>query len=149
MLAQAQHRINAHGWRNISLVQADAADFEFPTGVDAILATYAHSLLPDPRRVIASGAAALSRGGRWAVLDLKIPDSRPRWLTQFTIATVGRSGSLEEWLERRPWEAIRAAMQDALADVSWTELLGRTAFLAVGSRGMGTAGEQVPAGGHA
>jgi SAM-dependent methyltransferase len=31
MLAQAQHRIEANGWRNVGLVQADAAEFDFPT----------------------------------------------------------------------------------------------------------------------
>jgi demethylmenaquinone methyltransferase/2-methoxy-6-polyprenyl-1,4-benzoquinol methylase len=36
---------------------------------------------------------------------------------------------------RRPWEAIRAAMQEELADLSWTELFFGTAFLAAGSRG--------------
>src|SRR5215472_2388319 len=41
MLAQAQDRIAANGWRNVSLVQADAADFEFPAPADAILSTYA------------------------------------------------------------------------------------------------------------
>jgi demethylmenaquinone methyltransferase/2-methoxy-6-polyprenyl-1,4-benzoquinol methylase len=35
---------------------------------------------------------------------------------------------------RRPWEAIRAAMQEELADLSWTELFFGTAFLAAGSR---------------
>ena len=32
MLAQAQARIETKGWSNISLVQADAADFDFPPG---------------------------------------------------------------------------------------------------------------------
>src|SRR6266700_5313813 len=41
MLARAQDRIEKNGWSNISLVQADAADFDFPTDVDAILSTYA------------------------------------------------------------------------------------------------------------
>src|SRR3954464_8776403 len=86
MLAQAQHRIETNGWRNVSLVQADAAEFEFPAGVDAILATYAHALLPEPRRVIARGADALSAGGRWVVLDLKVPDNTPRWLARLAIA---------------------------------------------------------------
>jgi demethylmenaquinone methyltransferase/2-methoxy-6-polyprenyl-1,4-benzoquinol methylase len=36
---------------------------------------------------------------------------------------------------RRPWEVIRAAMQEELADLSWTELSFGTAFLAAGSRG--------------
>jgi ubiquinone/menaquinone biosynthesis C-methylase UbiE len=135
MLAQAQHRIETNGWSNISLVQGDAAEFEFPTGVDAILATYAHSLLPESGQVIARGAAALSPGGRWAVLDLKVPDNTPRWLIQLGIATVGRSGSLGEWVARRPWEAIRIAMEDTLADLSWTELFFGIAYLAAGSRG--------------
>ena len=142
MLAQAQHRIETNGWSNISLVQADAADFEFPTEVDAILSTYALSQVPECAEVIAHGAAALSPGGRWVVLDLKLPRNTPRWLTQLGIATVGRFGSVEEWIARRPWEAIRAAMQDQLADPSWTELCFGTAFLAAGSRRSRTLDEQ-------
>jgi ubiquinone/menaquinone biosynthesis C-methylase UbiE len=141
MLAQAQHRIEVNGWSNVCLVQADAAEFEFPTGVDAILATYAHALLPESGQVIAHGAAALSAGGRWVVLDLKVPDNIPRWLAQLGIATVGRSGSLDEWIVRRPWEAIRVAMQNTLADLSWTELFFGIAYLAVGSRGPRTVDE--------
>ena len=38
---------------------------------------------------------------------------------------------------RRPWEAIRAAMQEELADLSWTELFFGTAFLAAGSAALG------------
>jgi len=138
MLVQAQQRIDTNGWRNVSLVQADAAEFEFPTGVDAILATYAHSLLPRAGQVIAHGAAALSAGGRWVVLDLKMPDSTPRWLTQVGITTLGRSRSLEEWVMHHPWEAIRAAMQETLAEPSWTELFFGIAYIAAGSRGPGT-----------
>ncbi len=136
MLARAQDRIETNGWGNISLVQGDAADFDFPPQVDAILSTYALSQVPECAEVIAHGAAALSAGGRWAVLDLKIPDNTPRWLTQLGIATAGRFGSLEEWIARQPWRAIRAAMQEELADVSWTDLFFGTAFLAAGAAGL-------------
>jgi ubiquinone/menaquinone biosynthesis C-methylase UbiE len=125
MLAQAQRRIAANGWRNITLVQAAASEFEFPAGIDAILATYAHALLPDSGQVIVRGAAALRAGGRLVVLDVKVPDATPRWLRR-------RFAGLEEWAVRRPWEEIRAAMQDTLADVSWTELFFGVAYLAVG-----------------
>jgi ubiquinone/menaquinone biosynthesis C-methylase UbiE len=135
MLVQARRRIETNGWSNITLVQADAAEFAFPSKVDAILATYAHALLPDSHQVIARGAAALSAGGRWVVLDLKIPDNTPHWLTQIAIATVGRSSSLEQWSARRPWEAIRAAMQGTLTDLSWTEMFFGIVYLAAGSRG--------------
>jgi ubiquinone/menaquinone biosynthesis C-methylase UbiE len=35
MLARAQRRLETNGWSNISLVQADAADFDFPAEGDA------------------------------------------------------------------------------------------------------------------
>jgi len=137
MLAQAQGRIATNGWGNISLVQADAADFDFPTKVDAILSTYALSQVPECAEVIAHGAAALSGGGRWVVLDLKVPGNTPAWLAKLGTAIVRPFASIDEWITRRPWEAIRAAMQEELADVSWTELFFGTAFLAAGSRGIG------------
>jgi demethylmenaquinone methyltransferase/2-methoxy-6-polyprenyl-1,4-benzoquinol methylase len=135
MLAQAQRRIATNGWRNIGLVQANAADFDFPAGIDAILSTYALSQVPECAKVIAHGAAALSPGGCLVVLDLKIPDSTPGWLTQLGTAVVRPFASVDEWIMRRPWEAIRVAMQEELADPSWTELFFGTAFLATASRG--------------
>jgi demethylmenaquinone methyltransferase/2-methoxy-6-polyprenyl-1,4-benzoquinol methylase len=41
-------------------------------------------------------------------------------------------GSIDEWVARRPWEALRIAMRDELSDFSWTEMCFGTAFLAVG-----------------
>jgi demethylmenaquinone methyltransferase/2-methoxy-6-polyprenyl-1,4-benzoquinol methylase len=135
MLARAQDRIETNGWSNISLVQSDAANFEFPTEVDAILSTYALSQVPECAEVIARGAAALVGGGRWVVLDLKVPDNTPRWLGQLGTSILRSFASIDEWVMRRPWEVIRAAMHEELADPSWTELFFGTAFLAAGSGG--------------
>jgi ubiquinone/menaquinone biosynthesis C-methylase UbiE len=132
MLAQAERRIGTHGWSNISLVQSDAAEFEFSPEVDAVLSTYALTQVPECDRVIAHGAAALSGGGRWVVLDLKAPDSAPRWLAHLGTTVARPFGSIDEWVARRPWDVIRGAMQDTLADLSWNELCFGTAFLAAG-----------------
>jgi demethylmenaquinone methyltransferase/2-methoxy-6-polyprenyl-1,4-benzoquinol methylase len=142
MLARAQDRTEANGWSNISLVQTDVADFDFPAEVSAILSTYALTQVPECAEVIARGAAALSAGGSWAVLDVKVPDSTPGWVAQLGTAIVRPFASIDEWIMRRPWEAIRAAMQEELADLSWTELFFGTAVLAAGSRGPGTSGVQ-------
>ena len=135
MLAQAERRIARSGWSNISLVQADAAEFGFPAGVDAIVSTYALTQVPECGEVIVRGAEALSPGGRWAVLDLKLPGATPRWMAQLGITLLRPFGSVDQWTARRPWEAIRAGMQDSLAELSWTELALGTAFLAAGRRG--------------
>jgi ubiquinone/menaquinone biosynthesis C-methylase UbiE len=134
MLARAQDRVERNGWSNVSLVQADATEFDFPTEVDAILSTYALTQVPDCAAVIAHGAAALSKGGRWVVLDLKVPAGVPRRLAQVGTAAVRPFASIDQWIARHPWEAIRVAMQEELDDFSWTELLFGTAFLAAGSR---------------
>ena len=135
MLAQAEQRIESSGWRNVTLVQADAAEFDFPPEADAILSTYALTQVPECGEVIGHGAASLSEGGRWVVLDLKIPDNAPRRLAQLGVAAARPFASIDEWIARRPWETIRAAMQEELADFSWTELFFGTAFIAAGSRG--------------
>ena len=133
MLAQAERRIEHNDWSNVSLVQADAADYDFPAEVDAILSTYALSHLPECGGVIARGAEALTRDGRWVVLDLKAPDNAPRLLARLGTAVGRPFGSIDEWLARRPWEEVRAAMRDALGDLLWSELCFGTAFLAAGS----------------
>ena len=70
------------------------------------------------------------------MLDLKVPDNTPRWLGGLGTTVVRPFASIDEWMMRRPWEAIRAAMQGELADPCWTELFFGTAFLAAGSRGL-------------
>jgi demethylmenaquinone methyltransferase/2-methoxy-6-polyprenyl-1,4-benzoquinol methylase len=70
------------------------------------------------------------------VLDLKVPDNTPGWLTRLGIAIIRPFASIDEWVMHRPWETIHAAMQEELADVSWTELFLGSAFLASGSRGL-------------
>ncbi|HKU56260.1 MAG TPA: methyltransferase domain-containing protein [Gaiellaceae bacterium] len=134
MLARAAERVEANGWSNVSLVQSDAAEFEFPSRVDAILSTYALTQVPGSAAVVANGAAALAEGGRMAVLDLKVPVDTPRWLTRAGTAVVRPFAAIDEWLGRRAWEAIRSAMEEELVDFSWSELFLGTAFLAAGSR---------------
>ena len=138
MLAQAQQRTERNGWSNVSLVQADASEFTYPSEIDGVLSTYAMSHVPQVGAAIAHGATALSRGGRWAVLDLKVPDNPPRWLLRLGVKVGRPLGSIDEWVGRRPWESLRAAMHHELDDLAWTELFFGTAFLAAGSRGSGS-----------
>ena len=142
MLDRARERVKASGWDNVTLIQADAAAYDFPAGADAILSTYALTQVPECAEVIASGTKALVPGGRWAVLDLKIPASTPAWLTHLGTATVRPFAAIDQWISRQPWQTIRAAMQEQLTDFTWTELFLGSAFLAAGSSPSGHDGAE-------
>lgn len=47
MLDQARARVEEKGWSNVELVQADAAAYDFPTGLQGIISTFALTLSPD------------------------------------------------------------------------------------------------------
>jgi demethylmenaquinone methyltransferase/2-methoxy-6-polyprenyl-1,4-benzoquinol methylase len=131
MLARARCRVRVRGWRNVTTIQADAARFRFPAGVNAILSTYALSLVPECAEVVARGCAALAPGGRFVVLDTMLPAGVPGWLAR---AMVRPFAGTDEWIARRPWEAIQDAMRANLTDVAVTDLYLGCLFLAVGVR---------------
>jgi ubiquinone/menaquinone biosynthesis C-methylase UbiE len=130
MLERARRRIAAHGWRNVSVVHADVARFPFPAGVNAIVSTYALSLVAECGEVVARGCAALAPGGRWVVLDTCLPTGPPGWMARALVRPFAGSG---EWIARRPWETIQTAMRADLTDFSVTDLYLGVLFLAAGT----------------
>jgi len=135
MLAQDERRVHASGWKNVSLVQADAREFEFSPSPHAILSTFALSLVPECGAVIARGSTALFPGGRWVVLDLKVPEATPSWLLPVLLPIVEPFAVTREVVARRPWETIREAMRASLTDLAWSEVFLGVAFIAAGARG--------------
>jgi ubiquinone/menaquinone biosynthesis C-methylase UbiE len=117
MLAQARQLVAANQWANVELVCADAAQFEFPSGVDAVLSTYALTLVPDCGLVISNARRALAPAGRIAVLDMAWPRYWPLWW-RHVLFFLRSYGVTAEVLRRRPWEVVQTSMMDSFADVS-------------------------------
>lgn len=131
MLAQAQQRVDDHNWHNVDLVQADARNFSFPREADAVVSTYALSLIPEAPLVLERAAAALAPGGRLALLELQPPQNWPGWLVDAAVWLMKPFAVTAEWQARRPWEAIKQTMSQELTDVSTTETyLGLTYIIA-------------------
>ena len=118
MLEQARLRVAAHGWKNVELVQADAASYMFPTQVDGILSTFALTFVPDGARVIQNGCRALAPGRRWVVLDMAWPRALPMWLHPLLFfLRLSRYGISGEVIRRCPWQTVWSTMQQSLVEV--------------------------------
>jgi demethylmenaquinone methyltransferase/2-methoxy-6-polyprenyl-1,4-benzoquinol methylase len=131
MLAQAQQRIEEKGWSNVELVHLDARDYNFPAGVNAIISTFALSLIPESDRVLERAVEVLAPGGRLALLELQIPAKWPGWMAKAGVWLMKPFAVTDEWLNRRPWETIQQTMRLKLTEVSVTEkYLGLTYIIA-------------------
>lgn len=130
MLARARDRVQQNGWPNVELVQSDAAIFQFPRGVNGVISTFALTLVPEFRDVILAGSEALLPGGRFVILDFKLPTNRLSRLAPLFALTLRPFGVSLDLASRHPWEA----MKRHLTNVSMTELYGGMAYVAAGER---------------
>ncbi len=82
MLDVARTRIARHGWMNVEVREADAAQLPLSeASFDKAICAFALNIIPDYVRAIEEAARVLVPGGRLAVLDVKLVDRRlPRWL---------------------------------------------------------------------
>ncbi|MDF9744037.1 class I SAM-dependent methyltransferase [Natrinema salsiterrestre] len=77
MVANARERIEAHGWENVSVRQADATVVAFDKPFDAALASLSLSVMPDVRRAVENVYRSLVPGARLAVVDVRPAPSGP------------------------------------------------------------------------
>ena len=131
MLVQARRRVEAHGWRNVSLVESDIARYEFPAGIAGVISTFALTLVAECDAVIARAATALPAGGRLVVLDLKEPEWAPQWLVDAAAWLTRPFGVTADLARRRPWEA----MSPLLADFRLDDVYFGFAYVASGTVG--------------
>jgi ubiquinone/menaquinone biosynthesis C-methylase UbiE len=124
MLKEAEKRLRRRGWRNVELVHADAARYQFPRGVNGIISTFAISLIPEYDDIIRRGGEALAPGGRFVVLDLKKPTNWLSALTPLFLFLIRPFGGTREALGRAPWESIgrhfkRSSVEERYGGISY------------------------------
>jgi len=107
ILEQARQRIAANGWSNIELVHARGAEYDFPSSVDAVFSTFALSLEPRFDEVIAKAAMALMAGGRFVLLDLRMPDNWLHNLAPVLVWLVRPFAVSLEVAKRQPWKSLQ------------------------------------------
>ena len=132
MLAQARQTIAASQWANVQLVCQDAAQFGFPSHVDAVLSTYTLTLVPDCGLVVSNACEALAPGGRIAVLDMAWPRYCPLWW-RHVLFFLQSYGVTSEVIKRRPWDMVWKTMEQRLTDVSRRQFWMGFFYLACGT----------------
>jgi ubiquinone/menaquinone biosynthesis C-methylase UbiE len=104
MLAQARRQVNEQGWKNVELVEADAASFALDEQFDAVLWTLAASVVPGWQLAMERAVAHLKPGGHLVIADGRFSD---RWyaLPFNWIADLLGVGAAAD-LARRPWHLM-------------------------------------------
>jgi len=137
MLHQADARIHRAGWSNVTLVESAAARYAFPEQVNAILSTYALTLVASYDDVIRRGAMALKPLGRFVVVDFRAPPSWSEPLLRAIVPLLRPFGVTLELRTRHPWESLAKHLKLVIMEERW---LGTT-YIAAGESPAGAAGE--------
>jgi len=130
MLARAKARSDAAGWKNVELVQSDLADYVFPEGIDAVIASGVMGYVPEYGRVIESAARALAPDGHLVLLDGKIPDTWPSWLVKLLFKIKNPLGLNREYFDSRPWESV----ERCFGETTLEERFGGWVYISAGSK---------------
>ena len=128
MLAQAQRLVTRKGWRNVQLVEADAAALELGEQFDAVLWSLAASVVPDWQAALERAIAHAKPESRLVVADGRFSErwyGRPfNWLADMMNASGGADAG------RRPWELLPRW----LADVGYHDLFMGFLYVAWGRK---------------
>lgn len=117
MLAQARRRAVQQGWHNVTLLQADATSLHVGQvarsldegQADAVVATYALSLMPQWRRAWTAAGELARPGARMAVVDMRPP---MRWWLAPPARLAMRLGGADPTAE--PWTAVEAECREVV-----------------------------------
>ncbi|HEU4759966.1 MAG TPA: class I SAM-dependent methyltransferase [Dehalococcoidia bacterium] len=130
MLVRAQRRAARRGWRNVALLEGDAASLPLAgESCDAVLCSYGMVIIPDYRRAIAEAVRVLKPGGRLVLLEPKRGSALWARVVTPLVAFAGRFGAVD--LDRRPWEELPGLLEDP----SRSEHAGGIVYIAAGTKG--------------
>lgn len=127
MLGQAADRIRAAGWSNVELVQSDMTRYELPADADAVISSFALTLVDRYEEVVRGVFERLRPGGRFVVLDFKEPDWAPEWLIRLAVTLTAPFGVSRDLGANHPWEA----MQRTFSNLDMSELYLGFAYIAL------------------
>ncbi|MGN6259084.1 MAG: class I SAM-dependent methyltransferase [Solirubrobacterales bacterium] len=117
MLREARKLVKRRGWSNVSLLQQDAAHLQVDREVNAVLFSLSYSAMPEPKRALASAWEYLRAGGRLAVMDAGLTETRFRPLLDPIARLLIRLGPGNPY--SRPWDDLAEYGQITIERFMW------------------------------
>jgi ubiquinone/menaquinone biosynthesis C-methylase UbiE len=117
MLREARRLVERRGWSNVSLLRQDAAQLRVDEEVDAVLFSLSYSAMPEPQRALASAWERLRSGGRLAVMDAGLTETRFRPLIDPIARLLIRLGPGNPY--SHPWDDMAQYGQVSIERFMW------------------------------
>lgn len=117
MLREARKLVERRGWSNVSLLRQDAAQLQVDQDVDAVLFSLSYSAMPEPQRALAAAWGFLRPGGRLAVMDAGLTETRFRPLLDPIARLLIRLGPGNPY--SRPWNDMAKYGQVSTERFMW------------------------------
>jgi len=127
MLVQAKKRILNDNIQNVQLVNLPAQDYLLAEEADAVLITFAITVIPEYDQIIKSIAENIRPGKRLVILELKRSNKIPRLILKLFHVFLKPLGFKKEQLSYTPWNS----MEKYFDNVSITEFLFGAMYIAV------------------
>ena len=106
MLSVAYNRCMDHGWKNVELIEQDAETYKFPQQLDAVISTFALTLVPEYKVVIDRASTALGISKKMVIGDFRLP-AWPNPLIRLAVLLTSPFGVSLELGQRHPWETMQ------------------------------------------
>ena len=107
MLSVARTRVKDNGWSNVTIVNADATNFNVTDiggdQVDAVIATYSLSVIRHWKSAWANALAVMKPGARALVVDMQVPSGGARIMSPLARAMCAFGGSD---IRAHPWTSL-------------------------------------------
>lgn len=129
MLAKAKERVKKHGWKNVELIEDDISHLAVDRHFDAVLCTFAISLMADIPDVLRRATSLLREEGRLAVLDAKNGSSK--LLNSVASFLMKPFGATTEVLCKRPWEEMPRHLREVWMKEHYSGII----YVASGTKG--------------
>jgi ubiquinone/menaquinone biosynthesis C-methylase UbiE len=106
MLRKAGKLCQQCGWKNVSLLNQDAAQLELPGMVDGVLFSLSYSVMPDPRAAVEAAWKYLRPGKSLVIMDGKLATGVCGRLSRPSVTWLSKKTILGDPM-RLPWSDLR------------------------------------------